>query len=182
MNSIIGPPGQSSVLGPLLTQTLTGKKLLMSIKLNIYLLYWYFQQNQCLNIKKYAVYIIHRSARWPYARGALGNCPACPCAKMALGGSTSLMMHRHDKNNYFMSLWSIYIKRVRFMVFNATFNNISVISWWSALLVEETRVPGENHWFIQLRIPENFQFAHFKGKWPTGFSQSGSICNKSNLY
>jgi hypothetical protein len=33
----------------------------------------------------------------------------------------------------------------RFMVFNATFNNISVISWWSFLLVEETGVPGENH-------------------------------------
>ena len=31
------------------------------------------------------------------------------------------------------------------MVFNATFNNISVISWWSVLLVEEARVPGENH-------------------------------------
>ena len=32
------------------------------------------------------------------------------------------------------------------MVFNTTFNNISVISWWSVLLLEETRVPGENHW------------------------------------
>ena len=31
------------------------------------------------------------------------------------------------------------------MVFNATFNNISVISWGSVLLVEETRGPGENH-------------------------------------
>jgi hypothetical protein len=31
------------------------------------------------------------------------------------------------------------------MVFNATFNDISVISWWSVLLVEETRVPEENH-------------------------------------
>ena len=31
------------------------------------------------------------------------------------------------------------------MVFNATFYNISVISWQSDLLVEETRVPGENH-------------------------------------
>jgi len=31
------------------------------------------------------------------------------------------------------------------MMFNATFNNVSVISWWSVLLVEETRVPGENH-------------------------------------
>jgi hypothetical protein len=31
------------------------------------------------------------------------------------------------------------------MVFNATFNNISVIWWRSVLLVEETAVPGENH-------------------------------------
>jgi len=30
-------------------------------------------------------------------------------------------------------------------VFNATFNNISVILWQSVLLVEETRVPEENH-------------------------------------
>ena len=33
----------------------------------------------------------------------------------------------------------------RFMVFNAAFNNISVILWHLVLLVEETRVPGENH-------------------------------------
>ena len=31
------------------------------------------------------------------------------------------------------------------MVFNATFNNISAISWRSVLLLEETRVPGETH-------------------------------------
>jgi hypothetical protein len=31
------------------------------------------------------------------------------------------------------------------MVFNTTFNNISVISWQSVLLMEETGVPGENH-------------------------------------
>jgi hypothetical protein len=31
------------------------------------------------------------------------------------------------------------------MVFSATFNNMSAISWWSVLLVEETGVPGENH-------------------------------------
>jgi len=31
------------------------------------------------------------------------------------------------------------------MVFIATFNNISVISWRSVLLVEETGVPGEAH-------------------------------------
>jgi hypothetical protein len=33
--------------------------------------------------------------------------------------------------------------RVSVMVFNATFNNISVISCRSVLLVEETGVPGE---------------------------------------
>ena len=42
--------------------------------------------------------------------------------------------------------------RVSVMTFNATFNNISVISWWSVLLVLETGVPGGNirpaasHW------------------------------------
>jgi hypothetical protein len=31
------------------------------------------------------------------------------------------------------------------MVLNVTFNNISVISWRSVLLIEETGVPGVNH-------------------------------------
>ena len=46
--------------------------------------------------------------------------------------------------------WTIYNSYSRwfgFMVFNATFNNISVISWWSVLLVEET---GENHHLLQV--------------------------------
>ena len=34
---------------------------------------------------------------------------------------------------------------VWFVWFNATFNNISFILWRTVLLVEETRVPGENH-------------------------------------
>jgi hypothetical protein len=37
------------------------------------------------------------------------------------------------------------LKHRRVIEFNATFNNISVISWWLVLLVEETRIPGENH-------------------------------------
>ena len=41
--------------------------------------------------------------------------------------------------NYLYTGW------FRFMMFNATFNNISVTSWRSALLVEETGLPGENH-------------------------------------
>jgi len=41
-------------------------------------------------------------------------------------------------------MW-ILLGLVWFMVLNSTFNNISVISWQSVLLVEETGVPGENH-------------------------------------
>ena len=37
--------------------------------------------------------------------------------------------------------------RVRDMVFNTNFKNISVISWQSVLFVEETGVPRENHTF-----------------------------------
>jgi hypothetical protein len=32
-----------------------------------------------------------------------------------------------------------------FLVFNATFSNISAISWRPVLVVEEAGVPGENH-------------------------------------
>ena len=40
---------------------------------------------------------------------------------------------------YAIGLW------LEVMVLNATFNNISVISWWSVLLVKDTGVPRENH-------------------------------------
>jgi hypothetical protein len=57
---------------------------------------------------------------------------------------------------YFTISWNVYFAadmatiwgfRFRFMMINATFNNISVwvISWRSILLVEDTRVPRENH-------------------------------------
>jgi hypothetical protein len=32
-----------------------------------------------------------------------------------------------------------------FWYFNATFNNISAISWQTVLAVEEAGIPGENH-------------------------------------
>jgi len=31
-------------------------------------------------------------------------------------------------------------------VVNTIFNNVSVISWWSVLLVEETGLPRKKHW------------------------------------
>ena len=47
---------------------------------------------------------------------------------------------------WFLFFLNPFPNRVRVMVFNATFNNISAISWQSVLLVEETVVPRENHW------------------------------------
>ena len=59
----------------------------MSIKFNIYLSYWYFQQNQCLNINKHVIHNIHRLTWDTY-----GN--RVPSAKTALMSS---MPHRyHD--------------------------------------------------------------------------------------
>ena len=39
---------------------------------------------------------------------------------------------------YIYSLLAFIGRRLGVIVFNATFNNISVILWWSVLLVEET--------------------------------------------
>ena len=47
---------------------------------------------------------------------------------------------------FFCSYFDIVVKwGFTVMVFNTTFNNISVISWWSVLLVVKTVEPGENH-------------------------------------
>jgi cytochrome b561 len=43
---------------------------------------------------------------------------------------------------------------VKVVVLNATFNNISVISWRLALLVEETRVPGEEKTTDMLQVTD----------------------------
>ena len=53
--------------------------------------------------------------------------------------SSTLPSSCHDiyKNNCFDLIW--------FLVFNATFSNISAISWRPVLVVEEAGVPGENH-------------------------------------
>ena len=48
-----------------------------------------------------------------------------------------------------------------FLVFNATFSNISAISWRPVLVVEEAGVPGENHrtgklYHLRLRVECTF--------------------------
>ena len=80
LSSILGSE-KSSALRVIPTQPLTGIKLNVD-KLNIYLLYWYFQQNQCLKITQntlYMTYINQHGA--PALVGPLGNCPSCTCAR-----------------------------------------------------------------------------------------------------
>jgi len=55
------------------------------------------------------------------------------------------------------------------MVFNATFNNILVISWRSVLLVEKT---GENHrpaaihwWILSHNVVSHFSIWKIEKKW-----------------
>ena len=48
-------------------------------------------------------------------------------------------IHSNAANPLFIAYWD------RNMVFNATFNKISVISWRSVLWVEETGIHGENY-------------------------------------
>jgi hypothetical protein len=63
-----------------------------------------------------------------------------------------------DVNNFFSILYELYMQYMQscqhfwfvclfvcWMVFNATFSNISVILWRSILLMEEIVGPGENH-------------------------------------
>jgi len=70
-------------------------------------------------------------------------------------------------------LWFLYWNAHQYrLVFNATFNNISVISLWSVLLVEESRVPGENnrpvvsHWqtlshIVVSSTPHQYKYLQF---------------------
>jgi hypothetical protein len=58
-------------------------------------------------------------------------------------------MKQSTKVIYFVLM--VWFGLVWFIVFNATFNTISVISWRLILMAVETSVPGENH----LNVKEN---------------------------
>ena len=58
------------------------------------------------------------------------------------------MLNNFKLNNVYNMVYGSVLKfvnRVRGLVFNATFNNISAISLWSVLWVDETELLGENH-------------------------------------
>jgi hypothetical protein len=65
------------------------------------------------------------------------------CVK--LGQLNVVLLKSNGPTNVLPGLAHCVFGLVLFMVFNATFNNISLISLRSVLLVEETGVPGENH-------------------------------------
>ena len=51
-------------------------------------------------------------------------------------GTVLAFQHQHVLMNFGLGLWCL---------MPLSFNNISIILWWSVLMVEETRVPGVNH-------------------------------------
>jgi hypothetical protein len=77
-----------------------------------------------------------------------------------------------------MPLWA----RATDMLFNSTFNNISVISWRSVLLVEETRVPGEHHrsaimqiWLIKVTLYPQKRGGRGRDRMVVGFTTTYEI-------
>ena len=70
------------------------------------------------------------------------------------------------------------------MVGNATFNNISVISWQAVLLVTETDVPGENLRPATFHSLTNFItyccVEYTLPEWYVGVQHVFEVCQKKN--
>ena len=62
-----------------------------------------------------------------------------------LGYNIECLVFFYIKLNLYIPHILILILQIGRHNINVTFNNNSVISWWSVLLMEEIRVPGENH-------------------------------------
>jgi hypothetical protein len=76
---------------------------------------------------------------WPFLKGQYTNILLSQCIwNLAYASWNLVILRLPSTGNWFCEF-------VCLMVFNATFNNISVISWRSVLLVEETGGPRENH-------------------------------------
>jgi hypothetical protein len=78
-------------------------------------------------------------------------------------------------NNY------IHATDLESMVFNATFNNISVISWQSILLVVDTRVPRENNSTTKEILLFN-TFMNGLSQQKRWFDKYSQTCPCSHLY
>ena len=72
----------------------------------------------------------------------------CPFVLFLLAIVLSVL--RYTDSDYPFGIFTLLIQEnVWFMVYNAPFNNISVISWRSVLLMEETWLPCENSWPVE---------------------------------
>jgi hypothetical protein len=69
------------------------------------------------------------------------------CQRPRIQTQTGSVIHLYFVQYHIFLIFYMIYSLVLFglMVINATFNNISAISWRSVLLVEEPGVPGENH-------------------------------------
>jgi hypothetical protein len=115
--------------------------------------------NSCVFIRFHSVKSANTQLIWISADGLSSNAISSKLVDSVETFSQNSVNLYYSISTYIITLQTlIWIKRKRylgllqrntidgwFMVLNATFNNISVISWQSVLLVEETRVPGENH-------------------------------------
>jgi len=71
------------------------------------------------------------------------------------------------------------------MVFNTFFNNISVTSWRSVLLVEETWIPRENHWTaasISQYLSQNVVTSKPRHEWDSNSGTDYIASCKSNCH
>jgi hypothetical protein len=60
-------------------------------------------------------------------------------------GLTTLYLHLQTLCDVWLLMSTGYMAKIRVTILNATLNNISVISWWLVLLVDEIGVLRENH-------------------------------------
>ena len=94
------------------------------------------------------------------------NCIANPCFEIHFHKRSSIITTSEVSVYFLVELLSSQILGIVPLHFSylleyyiSIFNNISVLSWWSALSVEETRVPRENHstatlWWSALSVEE----------------------------
>ena len=67
----------------------------------------------------------------------------CMLSSTSTKGFSSGKIKKKDISQFPFSLFDINL--IKFLVLSAPFSNISDISWRPVLVVEEPRVPGENH-------------------------------------
>jgi len=79
------------------------------------------------------------------------GCRCHDCMVIGFTTTSAISAYHHQRCEFKSCSWlgvldtTLYACLFCLMALNATFNNISVISWQSVLLVEETGGPGENH-------------------------------------